>query len=160
MLELVHVAKTYPSPGNEEGVCVLKDIDLKVEAGEEVAARIMTLGPSPRKPEWWSWRVTARKGRREGNTFRGAPLSSSRLRDARLDRRPRLTARGRHCRDALELMDGSRTIEEIARELMARHPELCGAAEVYRLLAREMDAARAEPPPQPAEAPAEVRSGE
>jgi protein arginine N-methyltransferase 1 len=133
---------------------------LKVEAGEEVVARVMTLGPSPRKPEWWSWRVIARNGRREGNTFRGTPLSSSRLRDARLDRRPRLTARGRYCRDALELMDGSRTIADIARELLARYPELGGEAEVYRLVARELDAARAEPESQPTEAPAEVRSGE
>jgi len=42
MLELVHVAKTYPSPGNEEGVCVLKDIDLKVDKGES----LVIVGPS------------------------------------------------------------------------------------------------------------------
>ncbi|UCC84893.1 MAG: class I SAM-dependent methyltransferase [Gemmatimonadota bacterium] len=132
---------------------------LRVEAGEEIVARIMTLGPSPRKPEWWSWRVTARSGKREGNTFRGTPLSSSRLQEARLDGRPRLTARGRHCRDALELMDGCRTLSEIARELLARYPELGGEAEVYKLVAGELDAARAEPARQPTEALAEVRSG-
>jgi protein arginine N-methyltransferase 1 len=133
---------------------------LEVEPGEEVVGRIMTLGPSPQKPEWWSWRVAARSGGREGNTFRGTPLSASRLRGARLDCRPRLTARGRHCRDALELMDGSRTVEEVARELLARHPELGGEAEAYRLVAGELGAARAEPASQPTEAPAEVRSGE
>ena len=42
MLELVHVAKTYPSPGNEEGVCVLKDIDLKVDKGKS----LVIVGPS------------------------------------------------------------------------------------------------------------------
>ncbi len=42
MLELVHVAKTYPSPGNEEGVCVLKDIDLKVDEGKS----LVIVGPS------------------------------------------------------------------------------------------------------------------
>ncbi len=42
MLELVHVAKTYPSPGDEEDACVLKDIDLKVEAGES----LVIVGPS------------------------------------------------------------------------------------------------------------------
>ena len=42
MLELVHVAKSYPSPDDEEGVCVLKDIDLKVEAGES----LVIVGPS------------------------------------------------------------------------------------------------------------------
>ncbi|MGD2215696.1 MAG: class I SAM-dependent methyltransferase [Gemmatimonadales bacterium] len=133
---------------------------LEVEAGEEVVARILTLGASPAEPEWWSWRVTAPSGRREGNTFRGTPLSASRLQAARLDRRPRLTARGRQSRDALELMDGSRTLAEIARELLARYPELGGPAQVYRLVARELDAARAEPAFQQTEAPAEGRSGE
>ncbi len=42
MLELVHVAKSYPSPGDEEGVCVLKDIDLKVDKGES----LVIVGPS------------------------------------------------------------------------------------------------------------------
>ncbi len=42
MLELVHVAKTYPSPGNEAGACVLKDIDLKVDKGESM----VIVGPS------------------------------------------------------------------------------------------------------------------
>ncbi|KPK35445.1 MAG: hypothetical protein AMJ65_17395 [Phycisphaerae bacterium SG8_4] len=42
MLELVHVAKTYPSPGNESGVCVLKDIDLKLDEGESLTI----VGPS------------------------------------------------------------------------------------------------------------------
>ena len=42
MLELIHVAKTYPSPGNDEGLCVLEDIDLKVEAGES----LVVVGPS------------------------------------------------------------------------------------------------------------------
>ena len=42
MLELVHVAKTYPSPSDEEGVCVLKDIDLKVDEGKS----LVIVGPS------------------------------------------------------------------------------------------------------------------
>ena len=42
MLELVHVAKTYPSPGDEAGVCVLKDIDLKVDKGKS----LVIVGPS------------------------------------------------------------------------------------------------------------------
>ncbi|UCF17846.1 MAG: ABC transporter ATP-binding protein [Phycisphaerales bacterium] len=42
MLELVHVAKTYPSPGNEKGLRVLEDINLKVEAGES----LVVVGPS------------------------------------------------------------------------------------------------------------------
>ncbi len=42
MLELVHVAKTYPSPGDDAGVCVLKDIDLKVKKGKS----LVIVGPS------------------------------------------------------------------------------------------------------------------
>ncbi len=42
MLELVHVAKSYQSPGDEEGVCVLKDITLKVEKGRS----LVIVGPS------------------------------------------------------------------------------------------------------------------
>ena len=42
MLELVHVAKTYPSLGGQEGATVLKDIDLKVDKGES----LVIVGPS------------------------------------------------------------------------------------------------------------------
>jgi lipoprotein-releasing system ATP-binding protein len=42
MLELIHVAKSYPSPGSKEGVFVLKDITLKVEKGQS----LVIVGPS------------------------------------------------------------------------------------------------------------------
>ena len=42
MLELTHVAKDYPSPGKAETVTVLKDITLKLSAGESLAV----VGPS------------------------------------------------------------------------------------------------------------------
>jgi len=42
MLELVNVAKNYPSPGGTVGLCVLKDITLKVRKGQSVAI----VGPS------------------------------------------------------------------------------------------------------------------
>jgi lipoprotein-releasing system ATP-binding protein len=42
MLELVNVAKSYDWPGETGGVCVLKDIKLKVEQGESTAI----VGPS------------------------------------------------------------------------------------------------------------------
>ncbi len=42
MLELVHVMKSYPSPGDPEGLCVLKDIDLKVDEGKS----LVIVGPS------------------------------------------------------------------------------------------------------------------
>lgn len=42
MLELVNVAKKYESPGDKQGLCVLKDISLKVESGRS----LVIVGPS------------------------------------------------------------------------------------------------------------------
>jgi len=42
MLELIHVAKKYESPGDKLGLCVLKDITLKVEPGRS----LVIVGPS------------------------------------------------------------------------------------------------------------------
>lgn len=42
MLELIHVGKTYSAAGDADGVCVLKDITLKVEKGQSLAI----VGPS------------------------------------------------------------------------------------------------------------------
>ena len=42
MLELINVVKTYQSPGSGGGVCVLKDITLRVENGQS----IVIVGPS------------------------------------------------------------------------------------------------------------------
>jgi ABC-type lipoprotein export system ATPase subunit len=42
MLELIHVQKTYKSPLESQGLCVLKDITLKVSSGQSIAI----MGPS------------------------------------------------------------------------------------------------------------------
>ena len=42
MLELVHVAKKYESPGDKQGLTVLRDVTLKVETGRSLAI----VGPS------------------------------------------------------------------------------------------------------------------
>ena len=42
MLELIHVAKKYKSPGDKQGLFVLKDITLKVEPGRS----LVVVGPS------------------------------------------------------------------------------------------------------------------
>ncbi len=42
MLELIHVAKKYDSPGDKQGLSVLKDITLKVEPGRS----LVIVGPS------------------------------------------------------------------------------------------------------------------
>jgi lipoprotein-releasing system ATP-binding protein len=42
MLELINIAKSYPSPGSAGGVCVLRDITLRVADGQS----IVIVGPS------------------------------------------------------------------------------------------------------------------
>jgi ABC-type lipoprotein export system ATPase subunit len=42
MIELIKVAKSYDWPGHTEGVCILRDVTLKIEEGESVAI----VGPS------------------------------------------------------------------------------------------------------------------
>jgi len=42
MLELINLAKSYESPADKQGVCVLKDITLKVEQGRS----LVIVGPS------------------------------------------------------------------------------------------------------------------
>ncbi|MHC4727370.1 MAG: ABC transporter ATP-binding protein [Planctomycetota bacterium] len=42
MLELINVTKSYQSPGNKDGACVLKDITLKITKGQS----LVIIGPS------------------------------------------------------------------------------------------------------------------
>ncbi|NQT04188.1 MAG: ABC transporter ATP-binding protein, partial [Planctomycetes bacterium] len=42
MLELINVTKSYQTPGNKDGVCVLKNITLKVTKGQS----LVIVGPS------------------------------------------------------------------------------------------------------------------
>lgn len=113
---------------------------LRVAAGDEIEARVTTLGPSPRQPEWWSWRVRSGGEWQEMNTFRGVPLSLSRLQRASLESRPCLTPEGRVRRAVLELIDGERTLGEIAHELMERFPRYVRSErEAYRAVSRELE---------------------
>jgi hypothetical protein len=110
-----------------------------VEAGGLVEARVLTLGPTPRRPEWWSWRVQAGGVRQELNTFRAAALSRARLRGASLTSRPLLGPRSRIRRAVLELVDGERTLEEIAREMRERFPaSIRGDADAQRAVAQAL----------------------
>ncbi len=42
MLELINVTKSYPSPGNDDSVCVLKNVTIKVTKGQS----LVIIGPS------------------------------------------------------------------------------------------------------------------
>lgn len=131
-----------------------------VAAGDEIEARVATLGAAPRDPAWWSWRVRAGGDWQDMNTFRGVPLSASRLRAARLDHRPRLTARGEMRRVLLQLVDGRRTVRQIVEELRARFPEeLRSDAEGYRAVASELVSEGEAGLEGSVERPVEARSG-
>lgn len=114
---------------------------VSVAAGATIAARVATLGPARAGPQWWTWRVRVDDVDQEMNTFKGMPLSMQRLMQARLDRRPHLSTRGQLRMAALQLMDGSRTVEQLARELRARFPDrLATDADALRIVSLELDA--------------------
>lgn len=110
-----------------------------VHSGDAIEARVATLGPGRDRPLWWRWRVRVGDTEQEMDTFRAAPLSRERLQRARLDQRLRLSAGGRLRVTALELCDGSRTLEDVARELRERYPErLATEAEALRYVSRQL----------------------
>ncbi|KPK82161.1 MAG: hypothetical protein AMS25_03395 [Gemmatimonas sp. SM23_52] len=132
----------------------------RVRAGDVVEAQVATLGSSPRRPQWWRWRVETGGDRQEMDTFRGVPLSLSRLRRAILDNRPALTPRGQIRRAVLELMDGQRTVAEIAGALRQRFPQqLRRDADGYQAVARELEAGTGEVPTGQLDRPVGARLG-
>jgi hypothetical protein len=88
-----------------------------------------------------SWIVEVRRAgsaraacRFERSTLRGMLLAPDRLRRTRPDFVPKLTERGVARGSVLTLCDGHRTLAEIEREMLARHPELfsdLGAAAAF-----------------------------
>jgi hypothetical protein len=66
-------------------------------------------------------------------------LSKAQLRQAGVDRRPNLGARGKIRLAVLELMDGRHSVAQIAGELRERFPDLLSTdAEALRAVAREI----------------------
>ena len=84
----------------------------------------------------WRWRTVLARGRSQsrGNakaedlsfdqsTFQGTPITPRSLRLADLDRSPTLSQDGRIDREALQMIDGSTPLREIAQRLEERYPE-------------------------------------
>ncbi len=115
---------------------------VSIRSGDPIEARVRTLGASsPGSDTWWTWRVKAAGQAQEMDTFRGAPLSMDRMRKAGLEHRPRLTQGGEIRRVALGLMDGRRSVAEIAAALSSRFPgRFESAVDAYRFLAAELEA--------------------
>jgi hypothetical protein len=73
----------------------------------------------------WSARVTAGeqvKAATDQSSFESRLLSSSRLKRGSVSHVPKLRPEGEAVRDALGLMGGARSLEEIAAELASRFP--------------------------------------
>lgn len=76
----------------------------------------------------WAWDTTivdadgTEKAKLRQSTFFGMPASPAALLRGSLTHRPQLSPRGERMRDALALMNGERTIEDIARAVSGRGP--------------------------------------
>jgi type I protein arginine methyltransferase len=100
-----------------------------VHIGRQQAVTVQ-LRADPSEDDYiWSWRtqVSGAPGPAvtfDQSTFRGLPLSLDRLRRGAGTFRPSLGPEGERERCALDLIDGSRTIDEISAVLATRFPEL------------------------------------
>jgi SAM-dependent methyltransferase len=82
------------------------------------------LGFALRRQPWgdWTWTLTLGAHSQRHSTFLGQALRASDLRVMATEHRPRRNAQGEVMRDALMLMDGSRSRADIATQLLLRHP--------------------------------------
>jgi protein arginine N-methyltransferase 1 len=95
-----------------------------VQPGDAVSADLHIV-----PPKTISWSVRVERGRRTiarftHSTVHGMLLTTDDLRRTKPASVPVLTPRGAARRLVLDLCDGARTLDEVERELFARHPEL------------------------------------
>lgn len=99
---------------------------IALQVGDAVSA---TLKADPVGSDYlWSWETRVlRDGREEWHfrqsEFLGEPLSAAHLRKRATCHRPALTEAGEMERRILSLIDGQRSVEDIAREIQDRFPE-------------------------------------
>ena len=97
---------------------------MPVSMGERIVAHIATLGPSRWEPNWWTWKVSAGGDTQTMNTFRALPLSARSLKRVAPNFRPMPTPGGQLRKALYELIDGRRTVSEIAGRLTKEFPDL------------------------------------
>lgn len=100
-----------------------------VGRGDRVSAS-MHIRPASLLVRWRVQVCSGRDGRllhsTEASTFQGMLISREDLTRTRPAFQPSLTPAGRGRRSVLELCDGARSVAEIEREMLRRHPELFG----------------------------------
>jgi SAM-dependent methyltransferase len=126
------------APGAEPGswghLFLPLDPPLRVRAGDEIEAQVRAEPRADGAPGWLGWEAVAGAERRRGHEFAAAAASLSDLTMASPDAVPALGARGATELRVLGLTDGTRSIRDIAREIVAERPDLT-QPEAERLVA-------------------------
>jgi protein arginine N-methyltransferase 1 len=117
------------APGRPKGVyrhtLLLFETPLELAAGDEVQVRLRAAYVAD--DYVWRWSVRATRGEQvkadlDQSTFESHLLSSSRLKRGSVSYVPKLRSEGEVLRATLELMDGRRSLAEIAAEVAAHFP--------------------------------------
>ena len=124
-------------PGSWGQLFLPVDPPLEVREGCVLRVRIGAQPLPDGAPGWLAWDVTSDAGDRHGNEFQAEPLGVQDLLAASRDAVPRLNDAGRRAAEILGLVDGQRTIGEIA-SLLARKDAGRGRPELEELVVREL----------------------
>jgi protein arginine N-methyltransferase 1 len=117
------------APGQPKGVYqhtfLPFETPLEIAEGDEVRVRLRAAYVAD--DYVWRWSVRATRGEQvqaefDQSSFESQILSSSRLKRGSVSHVPKLRAEGEVVRATLELMDGRRSLAEIAMEVAARFP--------------------------------------
>jgi hypothetical protein len=111
-------------PGSWGHLFLPLDPPLGVAAADVLRVSVSAASLPDGAPGWLAWEASAGAETRRGHEFAGAPMSRADLLEVSRDVAPELTATGRLARRALDLVDGRRSVSDIAHTLLAEHPDL------------------------------------
>jgi len=123
-------------PGSWGQVFLPVDPPLEVRQGEALRVQVRAQAVPDGAPGWLVWEVAGEQGQRCGHEFAGAPLGLGDLRAGSRDSVPELSAAGRLAVEILGLVDGRRTLDEIAG-LLAKQEDK-PLPELEELVTREL----------------------
>ncbi len=138
-LELGGEQRLSDAPGVESGswghLFLPIDPPLEVRAGSGIRATVGATARGDGAPGWLAWEVEVGEEHRTGHAFRSGPASLADVIEGSPDSVPQLDRRGELELKVLALTDGTRSIRDIAREVVAERGNLT-QAEAERLVAR------------------------
>ena len=124
-------------PGSWGQLFLPLDPPLVVAAGESLTAGVKPERLGDGAPGWLSWWATAGGSEARGHEFASNPASFADLYQESPDAIPQLSERGRIEAKALQLVDGERSVNNIAAELKATFDGL-SEAEAVRIVIRAL----------------------